>query len=82
MNTNAYVWACLVGNKFYGCDRKNITVEEMFHALGMILKMKLVNIQLGGIKAYFNLITKVYITCNNAIDLKTVNTNWTDESNI
>lgn len=68
MNSNAYVCAWLVGNKFYGCDWKNITVEEMFHALGIILKMRLVNILLGGLKAYLNPITKGYITCDNAID--------------
>ena len=79
MNSNAYVQARLVGNKFYGSNWKNITVEEMFHTFGMILKMSLVSICLGGLKAYFNPITKLYISCNEAIELRTVDTNWTDE---
>ena len=79
MNLNAYVQARLVGNKFYGSNWKNITVEEMFHTFGMILKMSLVSIRLGGLKAYFNPITKLYISCNKAIELRTVDTNWTDE---
>ena len=59
INSNAYVGAQLVGNRFYGLDWKNITIEEMFHTLGMILKMSLVNICLGGLKAYFNPIKKL-----------------------
>ena len=78
MNSNNYVRERLVGNKFYGSDWKNITVEEMFHTFGMILKMSLVSIRLGGLKAYFNPITKLYISCNDAIELKTVDTNWTN----
>lgn len=70
MNSKAYVCTSFVASNFYGCDWKNITVEEMFHAQGMILKTSLVNIRLGGLKAYFNPITKVYITCDNAVDLK------------
>jgi hypothetical protein len=42
MNSNAYIQARLVGNKFYGSDWKNITLDEMFHISGMILKMSLV----------------------------------------
>ena len=79
MNSNAYVQARLVRNKFYGSDWKNITIEEMFHTFGMILKMSLVSICLGGLKAYFNPITKLYISCDKAIELRTVDTNWTDE---
>ena len=79
MNSNNYVRERLVGNKFYGSDWKNITVVEMFHAFGMILKMSLVSICLGGLKAYFNPITKLYISCNEAIELKTVDTNWTND---
>ena len=59
MNSNNYIQGRLVGNKFYGSDWKNITVEEMLHTFGMILKMSLVSIHLGGLKAYFNLITKL-----------------------
>ena len=51
----------------------------MFHTFGMILKMSLVSIHLGGLKAYFNPITKLYISCNEAIELRTVDINWTDE---
>ena len=79
MNSNAYVRAQLVGNRFYGSDWKNITVEEMFHTLGMILKLSLVNIRLGGLKAYFNPIKKLYISCDVVIELNTIETNWTDE---
>ncbi len=79
MNSNNYIRERLIGNKFYGSDWKNITVEEMFHTFGMILKMSLVSIHLGGLKAYFNPITKLYISCNEAIELKTVDTNWTDD---
>ena len=79
MNSNAYVRARLVGNRFYGSDWKNITVEEMFHILGMILKMSLVNICIGGLKAYFNPIKKLFISCDDVIKLKTIETNWTDE---
>mgnify|MGYP006184554199 CR=1 FL=1 len=79
MNLNAYVWARLVGNKFYGSNWKNITIEEMFHTFGMILKMSLVSICLGGLKAYFNPITKLYIFCNKAIEIKTVDTIWTNK---
>ena len=61
MNSNAYVRARFVGNKFYGSDWTNINVEEMFHTLGMILKMSLVNIRLGGINAYINPLKKLYI---------------------
>jgi hypothetical protein len=79
MNSNAYVRSRLVGNKFYGSDWKNITVEEMFHTLGMILKMSLVNIRLGGLKAYFNPLKKLYISCDDMIELSSIETNWTDE---
>ena len=79
MNLNAYVRARLVGNKFYGSNWKNITIEEMFHTFGMILKMSLVSICLGGLKVYFNPITKLYISFNEVIELRTVDTNWTDE---
>ena len=79
MNSNAYVRARLVGHRFYGSDWKNITVEETFHTLGMILKMSLVNIRLGGLKAYFNPIKKLYISYDDVITLKTIETNWTDE---
>jgi len=68
-----------VGNKFYGSDWKNITVKEMFHTLGMILKMNLVNICLGGLKAYFNPIKKLYISCDEVIELRTIEMNWTYE---
>ena len=47
--------------------------------MGMILKMSLVNICLGGLKAYFNPINKLYISCDDVIKLKTIETNWTDE---
>jgi hypothetical protein len=79
MNSNTYVRAIFVGNKFYGSDWKHIIVEELFHTFGMILKMSLVTIRLGGLKAYFNPITKLYISCDEAIELRTVDTNWTDE---
>ena len=79
MNSNTYVWARLVGNKLYGSDWKNITVEEIFHTFGMILKMSLVIIRLGVLKDYFNPITKLYISGNQAAELQTVDTNWTDE---
>jgi len=79
MNSNAYVRARLVGNRFYGSDWKNITIAEMFHTLGMILKMSLVNIRLSGLKVYFNPIKKLFISCDDVIDLKTIETNWTDE---
>ena len=79
VNSNNYVRERLVGNKFYRSDWKNTTVEEMFHTFGMILKMSKVSICLGGLKAYFNPITKLYISCNKAIELRTVDTNWTDE---
>jgi hypothetical protein len=68
-----------VGNKFYGSDWKNITVKEMFHTLGMILKISLVNICLGGLKAYFNPIKKLYISCDEVIELRTIEMNWTYE---
>lgn len=72
MNSNAYVCTRLVGNKFYGSDWKNITIEEMFHTFGMILKMSLVNISFGGLKAYFNPIKKLYIACHVVIKLKMI----------
>jgi hypothetical protein len=75
MNSNAYVRARLVGNRFYGSDWKNITIAEMFHTLGMILKMSLVNIRLSGLKVYFNPIKKLFISCDDVIDLKTIETN-------
>jgi hypothetical protein len=68
-----------VGNKFYGSDLKNITVEEMFHTLGMILKMSLVNIRLGGLKTYFNPLKKLYISCDKVIKLRSIERNWTYE---
>jgi hypothetical protein len=43
-NLNAYVHSRLVGNKFYGALWKDITVPEMYWALGMILKTSLVTI--------------------------------------
>ncbi len=52
MNLNNYIRERLVGNKFYGSDWKNITIEEMFHTFGMILKMSVVSICLGDLKAY------------------------------
>ena len=78
-NSNVYVQSRLVGNKFYGSEWKNITVEEMYHTLGMILKMSLVTIRLGGLKAYLNIEKKIYLSCDKAIDLKSVETNWTNE---
>ena len=51
----------------------------MFHNFGMILKMSLATIRLGGLKAYFNPITKLNISCDVAIELQTVDSNWTDE---
>ena len=69
----------MVGNKFYGSDWKNITVEEMFRMLGMILKMSLVNICLGGLKAYFNPLKKLYISCDKVIELRSIKMNWTDK---
>jgi hypothetical protein len=78
MNSNVYVRARLVGN-IYGSDWKNITVEEMFHTLGMILKMSLVNIHLGGLKAYFNPLKKLYISWDEVIELRSIKMNWTDE---
>jgi len=79
MKSNAYVCARLVGNKFYGSDWKNITVKEMLHTLGMILKMSLVNICLGGLKAYFNPFKKLYISCDKVIELRIIEMNWADE---
>ena len=79
MNSNAYICAQSVGKKFYGFDCKNITIEAMNHALGMILKMSFVSIHLGGLKAYFNPISKIYIACDQASDMKTIETNWTNE---
>ena len=51
----------------------------MFHAFGMILKLSLISICLGGLKAYFNPINQLYISCDEAIELKMVDTNRTDE---
>jgi hypothetical protein len=79
MNSNAHMRARLVGSKFYGSDWKNITVEEMFHTFGMNLKVSLVNIRLGGLKAYFNPIKKLYISYDKEIKLRTIEMNWTDE---
>lgn len=74
MNSNACVWVRLFNSKFYKQDWKSITIEEMFHTLGLILKMSLVSICLGRIMAYFNPITKLYIFCGESIELKTVGT--------
>jgi len=69
MNSNAYVQAWLVGNKFYGFDWKNIMVEEMFHMLGMILK----------IEGLFQPLKKLYISCDEIIKLRSIEMNWTDD---
>jgi hypothetical protein len=45
----------------------------------MILKMSLVTVRLGGLKAYFNPEKKIYLSCDKAVDLNVIRTNWTDE---
>ncbi len=47
--------------------------------LEMILKMSLITICLGGIKAYFNPVTKIYLSCDQSIYLKTIEANEMDE---
>jgi hypothetical protein len=66
-DSNAYIRSRLVGNKFYGTEWRNITVEEMYHAIGMILKMSLVTIHLGGLKAFLTE-KKIYLSCDKAVD--------------
>ena len=53
-NSNAYVDRIKVGNRFAGTLWTPITVQEMFRALGIILKMSIDCRQLGGIQSYFS----------------------------
>lgn len=62
----------VVGNRYHVMAYKNINTEEMYHDAGMILKMSLVSIHLDELKTYFNAINKIYNSCDQAIDLKTI----------
>ena len=53
---------------------RNVTVNDHKYKIP-----SLVSICLGGLKAYFNPIKKLYISCDDVINLKTIETNWTDE---
>ncbi len=53
-NSNAYVDKIKVGNRFFGTIWTPITVQEMYRALGIILKMSIDCRQLGGIQSYFS----------------------------
>ena len=53
-NSNAYVDRIKDGNRFAGTIWTPITVQEMFRALGIILKMSIDCRQLGGIQSYFS----------------------------
>ena len=77
-NSNAYVLTRFKGNKLYGSVWKNIAVPEMYWALGIILKMSLVSIRLGGLKTYFNPPTKIHISCGSTFDLQGIDSQWTE----
>lgn len=62
----------VVGNRYHVMAYKNINTEEMYHAAGMILKMSLVSIHFDELKTYLNAINKIYNSCDQAIDLKTI----------
>lgn len=53
-NSNAYVHTKKIGNQFAGSLWKPIQVQEMFRALGIILKMSIDNRQVGGLSSYFS----------------------------
>jgi hypothetical protein len=53
-NLNAYAAKHIRGNHFAGYSWHAITVEEMYHFLGIILKMSIDNHQIGGFHAYFS----------------------------
>ena len=53
-NSNAYANRHKKENRFAGSLWKPILVEEMHHALGIILKMSIDNRQIGGINDYFS----------------------------
>jgi hypothetical protein len=52
-NSNEYASNHLVGGKFAGSIWHPIETQEMFHALGIILKMSIDNRHLGGYHSYF-----------------------------
>jgi hypothetical protein len=52
-NSNAYASHHKKNNRFGGSVWKPITVKEMYHFLGMTLKMSIDNRELGGMTAYF-----------------------------
>lgn len=54
MNSNDYVNKWKVNNCFGGSIWKPIKVQEIYHGLGIILKISIDNCQLGGIISYFN----------------------------
>ncbi len=53
-NSNAYASKNLKGSNFAGSFWHPISVEEMYHFLGIILKMSIDNRQVGGYHAYFS----------------------------
>ena len=57
--------AKLVGGKFVGSSWRIITVEEMYHAYGISLKISIDNHQLGGINAYLSPPSYFFSICNN-----------------
>ena len=53
-NSNAYADRKKRNNHFAGSVWSPISVEEMYHALGIILKMSIHNHQIGGWASYFH----------------------------
>jgi len=61
-NSNAYASRNLKGSNFAGNLWHSITVEEIYHFLGIILKMSMGNYQIGGIHAYFSPPIEIFST--------------------
>jgi hypothetical protein len=69
-NSNAYASKSKgTDNRFAGSPWTPITVEEMYHALGIILKMSVDNRQIGGWGSYFNAPTEMKYTPSQSISI-------------
>ncbi len=74
-NSNAYASKNLKGSNCAGCLWYPITAEEMFHVLGIILKLSTDNCQISGIHDQFSPPVKIFNTPGQSTKVSGF-TNW------